>query len=172
VDSSWVWFRHFGQCTSDRTDNWVGVQKVILGVHKMTKLCLDNGEILTNMTQGDWQVPGNRLPSSCHMWKLPLVFHAFLWRSWLSYGMGDSCLKLLLHFFSSVEVWVFFLQSLISQTVLCVPLTVKWNRKRMLSLSSRTWVILLWNGVWHHPHISIDCLFLMRIGPCIILISE
>ena len=28
-------------------------------------------------------------------------------------------------FFSSLEVRVFFLQSLISQTVLCVPLTVK-----------------------------------------------
>jgi len=40
------------------------------------------------------------------------------------------------HFFSALEVWGFFLQSLISQTVLCVPLTVKWNRKWMLSQSS------------------------------------
>jgi len=28
-------------------------------------------------------------------------------------------------FFSALEVWVFFLQSLISQTVLCIPLTAK-----------------------------------------------
>jgi len=46
-------------------------------------------------------------------------------RSWLSYGVGDSFYKLFLHFFSPLEIWVYFLQSLIAQTALCVPLTRK-----------------------------------------------
>jgi len=57
-------------------------------------------------------------------------------------------------FFSALKVWVFFLQSLISQTVLCVPLTVKWNRKRMLSLSSR-------NECYRYPQVTELCSFEM-----------
>jgi len=56
-------------------------------------------------------------------------------------------------FFSALEVWAFFLQSLISQTVLCVPLTVKWNRKQILSLSR--------NECYHYPHITELCIIEM-----------
>ena len=59
-------------------------------------------------------------------------------RSWLSYGVGESSYKLLLHFFSPLKVWVFFLQSLISQAALWVSGTSKLNMKRMLLLSSRS----------------------------------
>jgi len=42
-------------------------------------------------------------------------------------------------FFSPLEIWVFFLQSLTTQMALCVSLTRKWNMKRMSSLSSCSW---------------------------------
>ena len=63
-------------------------------------------------------------------------------------------------FFSALEVWVFFLQSLISQTVLCVPSNSEM--KQETNVITIITYLCSFEMVRHHPHISIDCLFLHR----------
>jgi hypothetical protein len=67
-----------------------------------------------------WFVPVHKRAGSLMVWQTVPTNYCFI-------------------FFSPLEVWVFFLQPLISQAALWVSGTRKWNMKRMLLLSSRSW---------------------------------
>jgi len=59
------------------------------------------------------------------VWETVPTDYCFILRVHEGAVVGDSSYRLLLHFFSPLEVWVFFLQSLISQLALWVSGTRK-----------------------------------------------